>query len=122
LVLQVIICTLRNSFFRVISNHLRQTLVESIRNPYHKSILDATYGIFLFGTPYQGLRTDELEEIVDVYSRGQILNLIMQLKEGSEFLENQKEDLVRIWERFNGKVVSFYETVKTPSLGKVNDV
>lgn len=46
----------------------------------------------------------------------------MQLKEGSEFLENQKEDLVRIWERFNGKVVSFYETVKTPSLGKVNDV
>ncbi|KAF8536358.1 hypothetical protein BDD12DRAFT_290351 [Trichophaea hybrida] len=93
-----------------------QTLVESNRNPHHKSILDSTRGIFFFGTPHQGLRTDELEEMIDVDSGGQRCNLIMQLKEGSEFLENQKEDLIRIWEGFKQKVVSFYETVKTPSV------
>jgi hypothetical protein len=44
----------------------------------------------------------------------------MQLEDGSEFLENQKEDMIRIWEGFKGKVVSFYETMKTPSVRMVN--
>ncbi|KAF8535735.1 hypothetical protein BDD12DRAFT_326423 [Trichophaea hybrida] len=95
-----------------------QALVESNRNPHHKHILDSTRGILLFGTPHQGLRTDELEEMVDIDSGGQRSNLIMQLKEGSEFLENQKEDLIRIWDGFQRNVVSFYETVKTPSVTK----
>ncbi|KAF8539938.1 hypothetical protein BDD12DRAFT_980660 [Trichophaea hybrida] len=95
-----------------------QSLVESNRNPHHKLILDSTRGILLFGTPHQGLRTDELEEMVDIDSGGQRSNLIMQLKEGSEFLENQKEDLIRIWEGFQRNVFSFYETVKTPSVTK----
>lgn len=45
----------------------------------------------------------------------------MQLKEGSEFLENQKEDLIRIWEGFKRKVVNFYETMKTPLVRMVNN-
>jgi hypothetical protein len=98
-----------------------QTLVESNRNPRHKAILDSTHGIFFFGTPQQGLRTEELEEMVAAYSGGQRSNLLAQLKENSEFLENQKEDLLRIWGGFERKVVSFYETVKTPSVKKVNN-
>jgi hypothetical protein len=61
--------------------------------------------------------------MVDVDSGGQRRYLLMQLKEGSEFLENQKEDLIQIWEGFKGKkVVSFYETMKTPSVRKVQRV
>ncbi|KAF8534235.1 hypothetical protein BDD12DRAFT_809527 [Trichophaea hybrida] len=64
----------------------------------------------------QGLRTDELEEMVDATTGGQRRNLIMQLKEGSDFMENQKEELIPIWNNFEQKVCSFYETVKTPSV------
>jgi hypothetical protein len=46
-------------------------------------------------------------------------NLIKQLREDSEFLEYQKEELIRIWKDFKGKVVSFYETVKTPTVRQV---
>jgi len=45
--------------------------------------------------------------------------LIKLLREDSEFLEYQKEELIRIWKDFKGKVVSFYETVKTPTVRKV---
>ena len=34
---------------------------------------------------------------------------LAQLKEGSEYLENQKEVLNRLWRMFSGKVVTFYE-------------
>jgi len=44
----------------------------------------------------------------------------MQLKTGSEFLENQQEDFLPILERLKKrKIVSFYETVKTPSVRRV---
>jgi len=46
-------------------------------------------------------------------------NLIKQLREDSEFLEYQKEELIHIWKDFKGKVVSFYETVKTPTVRQV---
>ena len=36
--------------------------------------------------------------------------ILAQLNEGSEYLENQKEALGRLWKEFRGKVVSFYET------------
>ena len=45
--------------------------------------------------------------------------LLAQLKEGSEYLENQKEALSRLWEGFRGKVVTFYETEQTKSVKKV---
>jgi len=75
--------------------------------------LDLTQGIFLFGTPHQGLQTDGLEAIADFDSGGQRKNLIMQLKQDSEYLENQTEDLIRIWTKFEGrKLFSFYATMK----------
>ena len=48
-----------------------------------------------------------------------VLNQLAQLKEGSEYLENQKEALSRLWEGFRGKVVTFYETEPTKSVKKV---
>jgi hypothetical protein len=43
-------------------------------------------------------------------------NLLRQLREGSEFLENQKEDLRYIWEEHKPKIISFYESVQTPTV------
>lgn len=43
----------------------------------------------------------------------------MQLTESSEFLETQKEDLMNVWKGFGGKLLSFFETVETPSVRKV---
>ena len=51
--------------------------------------------------------------------KAEVLNLLAQLKEGSEYLENQKEALSRLWEEFHGKVVTFYETGPTRPAGKV---
>ena len=48
-----------------------------------------------------------------------VLNQLAQLKEGSEYLENQKEALSRLWEGFRGKVVTFYETEPARSVKKV---
>lgn len=101
---------------------LWQILMESYRNPHHKPILDSTRGIFFFGTPHQGLRTDEMEDMAAAYSGKPKNNLIMQLKEGSEFLEEQKESMLYVWEMFKHKVISFYETVMTPSIRMVNNM
>jgi hypothetical protein len=54
--------------------------------------------------------------VVDNDSGGQRSTLLQQLKEGSEYLENQKEDLLRVWECFKGKIISFYELNKTLSV------
>jgi len=45
--------------------------------------------------------------------------LLAQLKEGSEFLENQTESLSGIWNHFRGKVCTFYETRWTKSVKQV---
>ncbi|KAI9771315.1 MAG: hypothetical protein M1840_002285 [Geoglossum simile] len=98
-----------------------QTLVESKRNPRYQHILDSTRGIFFFGTPHQGLRINELKEMIDTEAGGEEsrVNLLKQLDEGSEFLETQKEDLLRVWGEFQGKIFSFYETVKTSTVRKL---
>ncbi|KAA8893236.1 hypothetical protein FN846DRAFT_963294, partial [Sphaerosporella brunnea] len=99
---------------------VQQTLVDAYRNPQNKEILEATIGLFFFGTPHQGLRTEELERVIDVAShkRG---NLILQLREGAEFLQTQKEDMIRVWEYVKrGKVVSFYEIRDTATVRKSN--
>jgi hypothetical protein len=79
-------------------------------------------GLFFFGTPHQGLRTEELERIIDVAShkRG---NLIIQLREGAEFLEDQKEHMVQVWSYIAQRkvnVVSFYETRETRTVTMVS--
>lgn len=57
---------------------------------------------------------------MDSDANGQRRHLLTQLKEGSEFLETQTEDLMRIWQGFKPKVFSYYETLNTPTVRKVN--
>lgn len=99
-----------------------QTLVEAERNTYYKSILSSTQKLFFFGTPFHGLRTEELEAVVDTESNGQRHNLLIEMREDSEFLDNQEDDLIRIWADFKGKIVTFFETVPTPSIRKVINI
>ena len=89
-------------------------------NSGYRDLFESTRCIFFFGTPHQGLRTTELEGMVDeTEDRNVRVYLLAQLKEGSEYLENQKEALSRLWEGFRGKVVTFYETKPTKSVKKV---
>ncbi|KAF8243669.1 hypothetical protein K440DRAFT_38565 [Wilcoxina mikolae CBS 423.85] len=101
-----------------------QALVEARRDRSRKSILDSTHAIMFFGTPHQGMRTEELETMIEADSEGKRSHtarhqLLTQLREGSEFLESQKDELSHIWEGFTPRIVSFYETVKTPTVKQV---
>lgn len=69
--------------------------------------------MFFFGTPHQGLRSAELEKAVGEETDSQGAPMLSQLKEGSEYLENQREALSRLWKEFRGNVVTFYETGST---------
>ncbi|KAF8542396.1 hypothetical protein BDD12DRAFT_802949 [Trichophaea hybrida] len=99
-----------------------QVLIECKRNRAHTHILNATHSIIFFGTPHQGMRTYDLEEMVDAESGGHETsrhNLLRQLRDGSGFLETQKEELSYIWDEWKPKIVSFYETVATPTVERV---
>ena len=92
----------------------------TLKDP-QKSILNATQGLFFFGTPHQGLRIDELRAMVEEGSETdrQRSNFLAQLEEGSDFLVNQREVLTPIWCMFERSIISFYETMKTPTVQKV---
>jgi hypothetical protein len=84
--------------------------------------MDSTKAIVFFGTPHEGLRTHELEKMMDAESGGYESSrhkLLEQLRDGSDFLESQKDDLSYIWGDFNPRIISFYETVKTRTVRKV---
>jgi len=68
--------------------------------------------MLFFGAPHNGLKFHGLETMVEVHRSEQRRNLVMQLKEGSEFVESQKEDLMKVWKDFTGKLISFFETAK----------
>lgn len=95
-------------------------MIQSKNKSVQKHILDATRGIFFFGTPHQGLQTEELEAMVEDMSGEAETSrsmLLKQLRENSEFLEAQRDNLTDIWD--GRRIVSFYETVKTPTVKKV---
>jgi hypothetical protein len=96
-------------------------LVESSLYSRLRDIRDCIRGIFFFGTPHQGLRTAELYDMVvdETDYTQKIQNLLAQLREGSEYLENQREALARVWNDFRGMVCTFYETQLTKSVKKV---
>jgi hypothetical protein len=98
-----------------------QALIEARRNPSHKHILDSTYSIFFFGTPHQGMQISYLEEMVYEFGINETsrYDLLRQFREGSEFLENQKEELSYIWMEYKPKIVSFYETVPMATIARV---
>lgn len=80
--------------------------------------------MFLFGAPHGGLNVDALVSMVqDITSssssnkQSSRLRLLDQLREDSDFLDDQRERLISIWEKM--KIVSFYETQETKTIGKV---
>ena len=96
--------------------------MEAERNTHYKSILSSTQKLFFFGTPFHGFRTEELEAVVDAELNGQRHNLLVQMREDSELLDNQQDDLMRIWADFKGDIVTFFETVRTPSVRRVINI
>jgi hypothetical protein len=100
--------------------NLFKALIQAKGRPAHRPLLDSTRAIFFFGTPHQGLRTAELETMVDDLSGGKEtsrLRLLMQLRENSEFLDTQRDALDDIWS--GRKIISFYEVEKTRVVQKV---
>jgi len=82
-----------------------QALIQAKTQTLHNHILDATRTVFFFGAPHNGMCTTDLEAMVE--------DLESQLREGSEFLESQRDELVDIW---NGrKIISYYETMGSPT-------
>lgn len=90
---------------------------------WSQNILDSTRAVFFFGAPHAGLNVDSLVAMVEDTActpsneQSARLSLLEQLRENSEFLEDQKERLIPIWEGL--RVVSFYEADKTPVVKKV---
>ena len=68
--------------------------------------------MFFFGTPHNGFRHTGLEKAVGEENDSQ-KGILSQLKESSEYLENQKEVLGRLSGEFRRKFVTFYETKPT---------
>jgi hypothetical protein len=88
-------------------------------------LLAATRAILFFGTPHQGLEVQELRTMVnDVSPRATAeLDILQQLDEGSDFLNTQREDITNLWDSSSKiDILSFYETRKTMTVGKVPTV
>lgn len=78
-------------------------------------------GIFFFGTPHQGFNVDDLQEMMAMQAKDnyKLPQLLDQLNNDSEFLGNQTEDCIPMWQQFTGKICSFYETEKTETVVSV---
>lgn len=76
-----------------------------------------------FGAPHSGLNVDSLVEMVgSITSENQQSTrhkLLEQLREDSEFLEDQRERLVQVWSNPRLRLFSFYELQTTPTVIKV---
>jgi hypothetical protein len=69
------------------------------------------------------MRVDGLEAIVTESSGYKSTRILLaQLKEGSDFLEQQKDDLAHLWRGFTPRIVSFYEVVRTPTAQRVSNI
>jgi hypothetical protein len=90
-------------------------------------------GCFFFGTPHDGLRTEELEKtIADLNAkfannpeeqrwRRDLIDFIRNLSPGSDYLERLRDDVAKMLNGFpEGSIVSFYETVRTNTTRSVS--
>ncbi|KAF8244510.1 hypothetical protein K440DRAFT_663433 [Wilcoxina mikolae CBS 423.85] len=111
-----------------------ETLIESSKNDIYKHVLQSSRVLVFFGTPLDGLRTEELENaIADINAKlvngpeGQswrynAVDLIRQLTPGSDYLERLRGDVAKILNGFpGGNIISFYETARTNTVRMGND-
>ncbi|KAI5836934.1 hypothetical protein DFP73DRAFT_620676 [Morchella snyderi] len=99
---------------------ITQALLQAQSNPDDKHILDATSAVFFFGAPHAGLKVDALvamvEDLTSSNKQSTRLRLLEQLREDSEYLEEQRERLIHIWSKM--RIYSFYELKDTPTVQK----
>jgi hypothetical protein len=97
-------------------------MLQSFGDTACRDIFDAVRGIFFFGTPHQGLNVIDLREIVAIQAEKddyELRQLLEQLNNDSDFLVNQKEACISMWQQFTGRICSFYETEKTETVVSV---
>lgn len=86
----------------------------------YKDLLEATRLLVFFGAPHNGLRTEELEAMVDDLkfpSAERLQKLLKQLQEHSRYLQEHSELCVQLLKDF--KIISFHETMLNPVVRKV---
>lgn len=83
-------------------------------NPAAASIYKATYAIFFFGTPHQGLMTDDIGTMLGNSGNHPRQLVLNEINRTSEVLASQLMDFKnRIRDR---KIVTYYETEQTRKL------
>ncbi|KAH0611869.1 uncharacterized protein H6S33_011134 [Morchella sextelata] len=102
---------------------IAQALLQAQNNRSDSHILDSTRVAFLFGAPHGGQKVDDLVSMVkDITSsssssqQSRRLRLLEHLREDSDFLDDQRERLISIWEKM--KIISFYEKRDTKTVKK----
>ncbi|KAA8893975.1 hypothetical protein FN846DRAFT_459530 [Sphaerosporella brunnea] len=102
---------------------IAQTMLHSFLQSGHDDIYGSVRGIFFFGTPHRGLNVDDLKAMMTMQQADmdnhELPQLLDQLNKDSEFLENQREACVTMWNKFTGKICSFYEREKTETVVSV---
>ncbi|KAF8253337.1 hypothetical protein K440DRAFT_534211, partial [Wilcoxina mikolae CBS 423.85] len=113
---------LGHSLGGVLVLQVRLIFLDMIHQKLNRDLFDLTSAIFFFGTPHNGLQTAELEAMVDDMAskpESTASMLLQQLRQGSEFLESQADELVDIWP--GRRIVSFYELLETPTVRRMVD-
>ncbi|TGZ80708.1 hypothetical protein EX30DRAFT_49466 [Ascodesmis nigricans] len=85
----------------------------------YKHLLKATRLLVFFGAPHHGLRTKELEEMVDdlqLPGSDRFRELLMQIRENSKYLEEHAHVLGDIWR--DRKIISLHELHPSPTVKK----
>ncbi|KAF8241753.1 hypothetical protein K440DRAFT_677005 [Wilcoxina mikolae CBS 423.85] len=83
----------------ILQHGVPKALLQAKSQAIHKKLLDTTQAILFFGTPHRGLRTEELEAMLEDMSCSPESNradLLIQLREGSGFLETEADEVVEI--------------------------
>ncbi|KAK5995937.1 Vegetative incompatibility HET-E-1-like protein [Cladobotryum mycophilum] len=97
---------------------ITQALLQSESDPEYRNVLNATRAVLFFGAPHAGMNVDALVEMVETITSGDRqstrLKLLDQLRDDSDFLDDQKERLIQVWKNPRLKLVSFYELQTTP--------
>ncbi len=85
-------------------------------SPEAEAIIKATYGMLFFGCPNKGMNIDSLKAMC----AGQVNEpFLLSLRPDSERLRQLCRDFPRAFSAHDSKIISFYETVLSPTAVKV---
>lgn len=84
-------------------------------------IIQACQLLVFFGAPHNGLRTEELEAMVDdlgLHGAERSHELLVLLRENSKYLEENRDNLAEIWK--GKKIITCHELALSPVVRKVS--